>query len=709
MIIKERIKDPFGKDSIMDYRTVLTNFRACNRQNADAWRASLGLSMPYDTLLYCAEHYRTCEKRDPSADELRMLDRLSFFLEQSPDALCPAEILTDDPSAASTYSDLLNKRRTLDPEASYPCTLTEAAKLSSRYLHYSGKKALPWRSALLVGDHCGNDTLSLGGSPFRLRPFSATAPLARTGDLLLLVTPQEGGGRTVFYKAAQALLHTEAVLSSLAGMWSIEEGGLLPTLLSITEGLWIDLTHLSPARLSLPMTVLTEQYAGCYVLRIPSERLQTVLSVGEQYALCILPFAKIMDGGEYRFSRSRSEKITLTAGFMKRLYHYRRGRAALPVEHHAEPTPSLHTFTARRSCRYLTQSAECSHSLYAENGLLISGALGSSQPAPFRTSLATALLPVLSLSAAGIPHTEQFISVGISIPRAYEDDTVIGNALSTVLGWYRASCECALAANVVTRFHDANTAELSVYAIAPGQQLPDQFTEVGKKVYCVAPAQHPDGTFDFPALRTLLSSLVHWNREGKISAARAFAGRSVTDILQEMRGDCTCRLENPKLAAEGALPLAILLESDAELPLAQIGTVVRTPKATLPHISNEKSLVWSEAPEILLLHQRSDRDAEALASILEERGAHVVCLSDDAVGPISRALLTAQTLILCRGAVLPCGEMLNFSLESAKRSGCRFLSLGDIPHSPADFVSLPKGLDPETIAAITFFEKNEKK
>ncbi len=698
----------------MDYRTVLNHFNTCTRENAEAWRTSMSLSMPYDTILYCADHYRNCERRDPMADELRMLDRLSLALEKEPDVLCPAEVLIHDGPVAVTYADLLDKRRYLDPEASYPCTLTEAARLSTRYLHYAGKDALPARAALLPEAHflpgVPSGAAFLDLSPFRLLPFAANSPRAKAGDLLVLITPREGAIRARFLRALQALLSSEGLLSSLAGMWSVKEGGLMPTLLSISEGLWIDLSHLSPSGLSMPMTALTDHYAGCCVLRIPEKALQAMQAAGKDKELFVLPFAKVTDGGEYRFSRSRRESFTLTSGFLKRLYHYRRGRAALPAEQSDAAMQISHALSTQGKCRYLKDGAGSCRTFLAGNGLLTSGAFGTSRSAPFRTALCTSLLPVMTLAAVGIPYTEQTLSVGLQLPSDGETDEGLGASLATVLGWYRASSECSLAAEVQTVFAEVGSAPgVTVYATAPGKALSDTFTAAGKKVYCITPAWKADGILDFDALRSLLNTLTEWSRAGSISAAYAFAGRTVTDALCEMRGAFACRLEDPKLAAGDALPLAILLESDASLPLSSIGTVVQAARENAIKLPDAESLVWSEAPEILVIRRRTDRDAEALAGILSECGCHAVCLSDEEEGPLSRALLTAQTVILCSDAALPESERMQFARKVAKESGCRLLSFNKEKDSPADFLPIPGGLNRESLSLLTFFEKNEKK
>ena len=138
----------------MNYRSLIRNFKLCNAEQARRLKAELNLKMSDEVLLYCIDHYKNHELRDPFVDELMMLDRLCASLESAPDAVAPTDLFTRDDFAAETYADMMAKRRQTNPNAKYPCTLAEASKLASMYLIRSGKISTPLRSASVIPCRC---------------------------------------------------------------------------------------------------------------------------------------------------------------------------------------------------------------------------------------------------------------------------------------------------------------------------------------------------------------------------------------------------------------------------------------------------------------------------------------------------------------------------------------------------------------------------
>ena len=84
----------------------------------------------------------------------------------------------------------------------------------------------------------------------------------------------------------------------------------------------------------------------------------------------------------------------------------------------------------------------------------------------------------------------------------------------------------------------------------------------------------------------------------------------------------------------------------------------------------------------------------ALAAYLEERGAQVSLFAEpekDATA-LSRAILTTQTLILCKNARLPETRQMEFALNSLRRAGGILLSLSKNT-APEGFISPKNGID----------------
>ncbi|MBO7274665.1 MAG: hypothetical protein J6V22_07395, partial [Clostridia bacterium] len=117
---------------------IIRGFRNYTPQQLDQMGRDLKLSMSPQRLSYCASYYRNAA-RDPLIDEMKFLDCFISAQSSLVSSYAPVSLMTNDEFAARTYADMMQKRKTLAPNASYPCTLSEAFGLTTAYLAYAGK------------------------------------------------------------------------------------------------------------------------------------------------------------------------------------------------------------------------------------------------------------------------------------------------------------------------------------------------------------------------------------------------------------------------------------------------------------------------------------------------------------------------------------------------------------------------------------------
>lgn len=153
---------------------------------------ALGLALPGSCLLIIADYYHTAERRDPSPDELLILDAAYRTAADDAAVCAPVTFTTDDPRCHAAYGDLMEKRRILSPESNAPATLGELAGLASRYLSAHSGRPLPtrqttlaapgdaaWRMAAIgtsptlgFADRQGENTALYGNAPMAFTPPS---------------------------------------------------------------------------------------------------------------------------------------------------------------------------------------------------------------------------------------------------------------------------------------------------------------------------------------------------------------------------------------------------------------------------------------------------------------------------------------------------------------------------------------------------------
>ncbi|MBQ8310216.1 MAG: hypothetical protein IJX80_04285 [Clostridia bacterium] len=697
----------------MNYRGVIRNFRNLNPDQFPKLKEDLELSMHDTVLAYCVSHYQKNELRDPYIDELRMLDRLSVFLNEDINSLVPTELFTNDDFVAQTYADLIEKRKAVNPNASYPCTLTEAARLASMYLFRSGKSNALRAASLIpenMTDNCffpNRSCISAPESAYRLRvlPFHPSTP--QKGDLLLLLTPRDHQPPLSFQKQTEELLDCNELLPYLKAVYTVRHGGLLRELLEITNHLWVDLSAFSPLRIPLPMTVLTDQYHGCRILRIAESALSDTLKMIKERNINVCTFAQITDDAKYTFSRGREETFTVNPQFMRLLFRYKEISVKLPDETRVPMSPIRHRAVTERASKYLSSADFINRDdAVTLNGVACAAASSSPRQALFKSAVYTALAPVFALSACGIDYSDQLLSIGMEFPKNHTDPTVAGECVSEILGLYRVQAELGLPAQAISLHTNAELTHpsITVFSVAEGEALRGSFSDSGHFVYCVCPQTETNGLPSFSSLRRLMTRLTQLGREKAICAMRVLCNESVTHGLQLMRHTYSYRLSDSEIASEGALPFAILLESDRKLEFRQVAITARcNPQPqSIPCELPKLSLAANRAdmPEITLLSQKSDSDAQALASLLYARGATVRCFVGTApeIPELARSILCSQVFILCKGQKLPQDDRVAFALDTLKRAGGCVISFNTTVDP--SFIGLPNGISEEILMKI---------
>jgi hypothetical protein len=201
-------------------------------------------------------------------------------------------------------------------------------------------------------------------------------------------------------------------------------------------------------------------------------------------------------------------------------------------------------------------------------------------------------------------------------------------------------------------------------------------------------------------------------RNGKILSGTVLVNESITDGIGRMnRESVICHLEKTNVASSGRLPLAVLLECDGEIDATCIGKTVSkkdsNAEVDTPLFARVSSLIWAEAPQIVVLSKKNDRNAESLCSILNGQGCAVQLFDDEISSSValSHALLNAWVLVLCPDAKLNESKQISFAADTMKRAGGLVLSLGSKQEAQRQgAIHCPHGIT-EQMVSLFFPEK----
>ncbi len=698
----------------MTYCSVIRNFANIGIEQAEKLRKQLTLSMPAEMLKFCAGYYKNQVRRDPFVDELKMLDMLVNARENDGSFAVLTEFLTNDAFIARTYADLLKKRKQLYPNLSRPATLAEAANLASEYIRRARGESCQTRFFPSIENvrnsitYPDSNCIAAPNSAFRLRLLPLTHTEVVEGDILVLMSPAPNDTQSAYRHKSAALLKNKELMQYLKGVSTIGRGGILRELLNMTDGALIHLSALSSTGTSIPVTALCEGFEGCCILRVAPYQWNIAAALLAKGGIRALPFASIKKEPQFVFARNRQPSFMLDAHFLRTLNRYRTACAKLATESNLAPDTIFFGGIGGGKCSYLLPEtvAQLGEVVDIDSTACVA-ASSIITNAPYKTALWSELASIASLSAHGVPYSNQSLAIALEFPEDMAKTETVGNCISSILGLYRAQVELGLATTgrvSIRTTKDLNDPSVSVWAMAHNvQKVSSTFTKSGSFVYAVSPKLDKDGLPEFSALRQMLAQIANFAIEGKILSCRTLVGEAITDGIRKMSLTHTCVLSDKSVAAGDKLPLCILIESEEDLPLSLVGKVqpYRPMLRETVEISERTDLIACERPDVVIVSTLLDNNALALAAHIENRGARVSLFLEPEKESIAlaRAILTTQTLILCQNAKLPETKQLDFALDSLRRAGGILLSLSKNT-VPEGFVSLKNGIDKEILQKI---------
>lgn len=702
----------------MAFHGVVRDFRNYTDQQLIQTKQDLGLQMSPSKLRFCASHFKTEQKRDPYVEELRFLDLFCSEEVPSPLSVAPTELLTNDSFVAETYADMMQKRRTLSPDATHPCTFAEAFGLMGKYLERSGKKVAHPDETYFFED-CkaipglteSEDILSIANARFGLRQTCHRQLPSEKSDLFVLLSPAAQLSHGEQAIALNRFLSNEEVVSHVKKLRSVGNRGVLFELLQITDGVSIDLNRFSRTEELLPLSSLVKLHIGNYLVRISDSYFDAFEAAAKKLSLFTLPFAKPAEFGVISVGYGEEEPLTWNLSFIRSLFDLHPVSVRLQNEEGEAPSPIEHIPHRVGSSSYIIEKNPYANpTVLTYKNSVYTAAFSAPKSAFFRNALETALASVITLAANGIPYSKQLLAVNLNLPEPITDPVTVASSASAILGLYRLQAELGipLSTGKLSSDPEIKSSEITVFSTATGNTvLPNVFSNAGNRVYCIVPEFHENGLPNFEKLRTFLDWLSNLSERKVLMSVRVLCRKTVTDGIREMNSDrYACAMNGTTLFDMKERPFAVLLESRVELNVHCVGVTrekpaeqIVTKKELLPE---NNCLIYAERPHVVIYAASNDRGAQALAVLLTQKGAYVSVFSP--LGNprnFASALLDAQTFIACGLVDYPDSPHLRFALETLSRADGRLLFLGGAkrPDYVKGFV-LPNGISEEMVEQI---------
>ena len=666
----------------------------------------LDLQMAPSELSRCASYFGSTEKRDPTVEELKILDRIST-LSMGNENLHLTELYTNDTFCADTYADMMNKRRELCADTETPISVGEAMNLATAYLGRIGKRTSPDGHTITLNHSSALTERAIGiaGASVSLSVDDAEVG---EGDVFLLIHR----GNLPFWKydsLIDPLLSSREVCESAKAVLTVPEEGLLPLLLRRFEGVCYHLRALAPSVHAETIEHLIGKYSGYRVLLTSKTDAERVAALARRMGFSPILFAAVTKNARTTFLYTGRQAVSYQTDFLRTMTEKQPAIAKLPIETKDVCGEISHTPVGFHSCRYLDLPSR--ERIHLKDRFSASSARSKLNVSPYRTALQTALTAILSGVVAGGSVEDGKIAISLRAPSAERDESRVGQLLSAILGIYRLQCELAIHAAATELLTDdaISDPELCVFSVSPTETLPSEFVQSGSTLYCVSPVTDENGLPNFDALRQMIRELKEFCNRGIIKSARVLCNERITDAVEAMETDKFSFHLTDGAALTGAeIPMAIILESAEKLPYSVIGYVTARENVTSESTSVkvpafEETINRGDSYEILILSGETDMDAVNLARILQSKGANCVTLFDTTPnGVIARAMMGAQLVILCGDYTPDISEQISFACRVLREAGGRILRLkrtANLPDEIADF-SLSEGLSSDLLAQI---------
>lgn len=530
-------------ETIQDQQAVL-NFITMSQDELGTLANALSLQMTVRDLRYCQNQYRMRERRNPTLEELRMLDAIYGSRTRRCEHQGLRAFYTSDPIVAETYADLIAKASHLRRE-NRPYTPLELSGVLTRSLEQAGKT--PSVPTLRIGsdaplrlltDGCTENgsamingiTAVIGQKNSKLAIMHS---LPQQTDQLILLTPS--GMSSAAFAATIAALP----LPNKAQMVSVGARGLLDALLT-WNGVYLVWDYLPGIGDDAPLAKLITSYTDSMLILVDGEHAAALRDAAAAVGLTASIIGKYTPNQRLTIRRNGCAPLQIETAFLRAFSPILPADAEIPGTCMQADNESKYkgsqTIIPSGDCALF--SAAIPDTPYAvQHEHLLTGASSHPTSHTFRTALLTTLFAINRAVAAGIDYNELTLSKQIYTPRTENQGLDMGETMSALLGCYRAQAELALP-DVGNRFAESadGSAHLTVITAAKKseQLIPHHFVGAGNNVYLLTPLSTPNFPVDFEDYRKLLRYVHRLCLEGIALSAIAIGENGVESAIRTM-------------------------------------------------------------------------------------------------------------------------------------------------------------------------------
>ena len=278
----------------------------------------LGLCANYDDLLYIREYYRKVGYY-PTENELYMLDAILKKRKSSPIGYAFSKLKITDEVTASSYINIISdinrqnpKRRPIPPSYAELMHVKTGSEETSVLEDITCTSVFQNDGALTIKAQNGSLLFSIGRRSDAKRSSDYVS-----GSAFVMLEPSCEMTDAEYLSAAHALCSDQELSGIIIGVEKIGSFGILTSLASVCEGVYIDPSRLSDFSLPFSPATFAVSYEGRILIVTKKENIEQLSVAATNHGLSAIYFAKATSPGNLTVNRDIEGSFSLSCRFIK--------------------------------------------------------------------------------------------------------------------------------------------------------------------------------------------------------------------------------------------------------------------------------------------------------------------------------------------------------------------------------------------------------
>ena len=484
----------------------VTDFTRFTPAMLNSMKHDVGLAMSTEQLEELRAYYSKAARRDPTLDELYLLDRLLTLRGHVSSPI--AKLSTDSSTIADTYADLMSKRKALGITSGAP-SIRELQRVPAHYMEMAGKEVTSASNYMFaIGGSAKIELLLNGCTDILSTRDGSIGKVSRKikytpGSLLTLLPRTPDLTADQFYNNITALLEGPTAACVEAGA-IIGELGLIDAVCKFNVGASIDATAL-PIRQPCAPEALCDACHGWVLAVINRAGFTEFSEQAKSLSIPCIVIGSLASGNKLAVKHDKFNNTTWDMNFISSLAPTRQVWLQPQLCDASKPAGSISQFVSDYSMLLATHTAALDSNAYL-------------------TSMATIFRAMSECVAHGADYSNVCVSVKITLPRAMMD-----TALEALLGIYRALIEYYVPDRDSSIIFD-NTCIPTITVAAMAKRPHVNHAEASgnaKYLYLLSPRTNETGLPVFEELRRMWSYVTTAVRRGDVIAATALCSDNI--------------------------------------------------------------------------------------------------------------------------------------------------------------------------------------